>query len=169
MKKNLLALVLGIFMSMTGISAASPVAGWSAPFSAGFIDNVLFGQLEIGTAGVFGNDDIIVSEWYEFTGTNGVVSFAGPESQSVAGTLYSVEEYPIFQLLIRFKDTAGNFISFGLYDSSDFSWDPTNEMTYCTVGQFQTVSSVPEPASVMLMGAGLVMLALGRKRRHDHD
>lgn len=166
MKKALFALLVTAFLFASAVvSSAMSVTGYWAPFEVGFNDGTAFGQLEI--SGV----EFEVSGWDQFAGTSGFISFKGTETPHVDGILYANNENPDFQSWVRFNDVGGNIVGQGLYDHSNNPANPQwifingNPTSYFTLGNFQPISSVPEPASVMLIGAGVIGLVAFKKKR----
>ena len=169
MRRILIMLLSGMFFFVSAvITLAAPVAEYRALFEAGFTDGLIFGQLEM-TIGDFGHDNVELLGWSEFSGVNGFsISFAGSESQSIEGYLYSDDELPNFQFIMRFNGSSGNLLSVGVYDCTSNSPAPQwyalegSLNSFFTVGKFQ---AVPEPASVMLIGAGVLGLVSLRKKK----
>ncbi len=165
-----LAVILLLSLAMASQAVAYQ---YQAPVSMGLLtDGSNFSLVKLGAYD--GNpiqpEGISISGWTSETGSEGWDIFLnGVPSQNIAGFLHANEQDPILHLTLYFIDVSGAILSGGSYNSDSNSWITMpmfSNNSFFTIGQFQPV---PEPASAVLMGAGLVMLVLGRRKCRPHN
>jgi len=159
-----------VVIALFSLAMAFPAMAYQyqAPISMGLTDGSSFSLVKLeGYDGIIQPGDISVSGWTSEVGLAGWnVFLSGAASQGITGFWYANEQNPVLHLGMNFMDTNGIQLSVGSYNSDQVDpWFifPTFSNSFFTVAQFQ---AVPEPASVMLIGAGVLgLVGFGRKKR----